>query len=47
MKRPTFTESQIIGMLKEQEQRKKVANICPEHDASCSTFPPIVYLKLN
>lgn len=38
MKRTKFTESQIIGILKEQEQGKKVADICREHGISQPTF---------
>lgn len=38
MKRSKFTESQIIGILKEQEQGKKVADICREHGISQPTF---------
>jgi len=38
MKKTKFTESQIIGILKEQEQGKKVAEICREHRISQPTF---------
>lgn len=38
MKRTKFTESQIIGILKEQEQGKKVADLCREHGISQPTF---------
>jgi putative transposase len=38
MKKTKFTESQIIGKLKEQEQGKKVADICRDHDVSQPTF---------
>jgi putative transposase len=38
MKKTKFTESQIIGILKEQEQGKKVAEICREHGISQPTF---------
>ncbi len=38
MKRTKFTESQIIGILKEQDQGKKVADICREHGISQPTF---------
>jgi putative transposase len=38
MKKTKFTESQIIGILKEQEQGKKVADICREHGISQPTF---------
>jgi len=38
MKKTKFTESQIIGVLKEQEQGKKVVDICREHGISQPTF---------
>ena len=38
MKKTKFKESQIIGILKEQEQGKKVADICREHGISQPTF---------
>jgi putative transposase len=38
MKKTKFTESQIIGILKEQEQGKKVSDICREHGISQPTF---------
>jgi putative transposase len=38
MKKTKFTESQIIGMLKEQEAGKKVAEICRTHGISQPTF---------
>lgn len=38
MKRTKFTESQIIGILKEQDQGKKVTEICREHGISQPTF---------
>ena len=38
MKTPKHNESQIIGILKEQEQDKKVADICREHGISQPTF---------
>lgn len=38
MKKSKFTESQIIGILKEQEQGKKVADLCREHGISQPTF---------
>ena len=38
MKRTKFAESQIIGILKEQEQGKKVADLCREHGISQPTF---------
>lgn len=38
MKNSKFTESQIIGILKEQEQGKKMVDICREHGISQATF---------
>lgn len=38
MKKAKFTESQIIGILKEQEAGKKVAEICQSHGISQPTF---------
>ncbi len=38
MKRITFTEAQILGILKEQEQGLKVAEICRKHGISDATF---------
>ena len=38
MKKTKFTESQIIGILQEQEQGKKVGDICREHGISQPTF---------
>lgn len=38
MKKITFTESQILGILKEQEQGIKVADICRKHGISDATF---------
>jgi putative transposase len=38
MKKTKFTESQIIGILKEQEADKKVAEICRAHGISQPTF---------
>jgi putative transposase len=38
MKKTKFTENQIIGILKEQEQGKKVTDICREHGISQPTF---------
>jgi putative transposase len=38
MKKIKFTESQIIGILKEQEAGKKVAEICRTHGVSQPTF---------
>ncbi len=34
MKKSKFTESQIIGILKQQEQDSKVADICRKHGIS-------------
>jgi len=38
MKKTKFTESQIIGILKEQEQGKKMVDICREQGISQPTF---------
>jgi len=38
MKKTKFTESQIIGILKDQEQGKKVTDICREYGISQPTF---------
>jgi putative transposase len=38
MKSSKFTESQIIGILKEQEHGKKMIDICREHGISQGTF---------
>jgi putative transposase len=38
MKKTKFTESQIIGILKEQEAGKKVAEICRTNGISQPTF---------
>jgi putative transposase len=38
MKKSKFTESQIIGILREQEQGLKVADICRKHGISDATF---------
>lgn len=38
MKKSKFTESQIIGILKQQESGKLVADICREHGVSQPTF---------
>lgn len=38
MKTTKFSESQIIGILKQQEQGKKVADICRENGISQPTF---------
>lgn len=37
MKTTKFSESQIVGILKQQEQRKKVGDICREHGISQPT----------
>jgi len=38
MKKSKFSDSQIVGILKEQEQGKAVADICREHGISQRTF---------
>jgi putative transposase len=38
MKKTKFTESQIIGIIKQQESGKQVADICREHGISQATF---------
>jgi putative transposase len=38
MKNTKFSESQIVGILKQQEQGKKVGEICREHGISQPTF---------
>lgn len=38
MKKTEFTETQITGILKAQEQGLKVANICRKHGISDATF---------
>jgi len=38
MKKTKFTESQIIGILKEQETGKSVADICRSHGISQGSF---------
>ncbi len=38
MKKSKFTESQIIGMLKQHEKGIRVADICREHGISQGTF---------
>lgn len=38
MKKTKFTESQIIGILKSQDQGKKVGDICREYGISQPTF---------
>jgi putative transposase len=38
MKKSKYTESQIIGILRQQEAGKTVADICREHGISQPTF---------
>lgn len=38
MRKSKFSEAQIIGMLREHEQGRKVADICREHGVSPPTF---------
>ena len=38
MRKSRFAESQIIGILAEQEQGMKVSDICREHGISIPTF---------
>jgi len=38
MKRPRFTEEQIIGILREQEAGVPVADLCRKHGLSSPTF---------
>ena len=38
MKKTKFTESQIIGILNEQEQGIKVSDLCRKHGISDATF---------
>ena len=38
MKKIKFTESQILSILKEQEQGSKVGDICRKHGISDATF---------
>jgi len=38
MKKTKFSESQIIGILKEQQSGKKVSDICREQGISQATF---------
>jgi putative transposase len=38
MKKTKFTEAQIIGILKEQEQGMKVSDLCRKHGISDATF---------
>lgn len=38
MKKSRFTETQIVTMLKEYEQGKKVVELCREHGLSEQTF---------
>jgi putative transposase len=38
MKKSNFTESQIVGILAQQEKGQKVTDICREHGISQATF---------
>lgn len=38
MRKPRFTESQIISILAQQDQGMKVSQICSEHGISVPTF---------
>lgn len=38
MKKSKWTEAQIVSILREQEQGRKVADICREHGLSQPTF---------
>lgn len=38
MKKPRFTETQIVGILQEHEHGKKVGDICREHGIAEQTF---------
>lgn len=38
MKKTQFTEGQILGILKEQEQGQKVSDVCRKHGISDATF---------
>jgi len=38
MRKSKWTEAQIVGMLREHEQGRKVADICREHGVSQPTF---------
>ncbi|EAQ06426.1 hypothetical protein SKA53_05043 [Yoonia vestfoldensis SKA53] len=38
MKRSSFTEEKIIGILREQEAGAKTADLCPRHGISSATF---------
>jgi putative transposase len=38
MKKSTFTESQIVGILKQQEHGLNVTDVCREHGISQATF---------
>ncbi|MCB9022608.1 MAG: transposase, partial [Chitinophagales bacterium] len=38
MKKSRFSETQIVGILKQHEQGLKVADICRQHGISSATF---------
>ncbi|MCB0540377.1 MAG: transposase [Ignavibacteriae bacterium] len=38
MKKSRFSETQIVGILKQHEQGLKVADICRQHSISSATF---------
>ena len=38
MKRSTFTEEQVIGILREQDAGAKTAELCRRHGISSATF---------
>lgn len=38
MKKTRFTESQIVGILKEYEARRSVKDLCREHGIAAPTF---------